>query len=257
MKNIAVILRGHYRTWDYNHKEAFKFYESIAENVEYYFVTWRFENMFTKRITDSFEDNGKKLIKLLTIYPDDLYYNSWQGPSWLNYAIIPYKKQRELEIVYDAVFDTRPDIIYKRINNKIVSLPEPNTLCVTRYEPQVGPDGKKHVGIEDHFMMSTSDVHNRMCIRHIYRDEIGCQSQILKLATDFGIHTALIDWVRDSIVRPTAFASIPNPENYFNIDYTVVEREWGFLPVEQKLALLKHHAIREEDYTTSSILAKL
>jgi len=257
MKNIAVILRGHYRTWDYNHKEAFKFYESIAENVEYYFVTWQLENMFSKRITDSFQDNNQKLIKFLPIYPDQLYYTSWYGPSHLNHSIIPYKKQREREIMYDAVFDTRPDIIYKRVENKTISLPEPNTLYVTRYEPQHGPDGNKHIGIEDHFMMSTSEIHNIMSTRHAYRDVIGCQSQILKLATEFGIHTALIDWVKDSIVRPTAFASIPKPENYFDGDHAKVEREWGFLPVEQKLALLKHHAIREEDYTTNSILAKL
>jgi hypothetical protein len=157
----------------------------------------------------------------------------------------------------NSLFDTRPDIIYKRVENKIVSLPETNTLYVTRYEPQHGPDGNKHIGIEDHFMMSTSEIHNIMSTRHAYRDTIGCQSQILKLATEFGIHTALIDWVKDSIVRPTAFASIPKPENYFDGDHAKVEREWGFLPVEQKLALLKHHAIREEDYTTNSILAKL
>ena len=257
MKNIAVILRGHYRTWEYNHKEAFKFYESIAENVEYYFVTWRLDNMFTKRITDSFEDNNQKLIKFLPIYPEDLYYTSWHGPSWLNHCIVPYKKQREREITYDAVFDTRPDIIYKRIENKIVLLPETNTLYVTRYEPQHGPDGNKHIGIEDHFMMSTSEVHNIMSTRHAYLDVIGCQSQILKLATDFGIHTALIDWVRDSIVRPTAFTNIPDPNKYFESDYRKVAREWGTMPLEQKLTLLKHYAIDPEDYNTASILAKL
>jgi len=257
MKNIAVILRGHCRTWDYNHKEAFKFYESIAENVEYYFVTWRFDNMFMKRITDTFDDNNQKLIKILTIYPDDLYYNSWQGPSWLNYAIIPYKKQRERDIVYDAVFDTRPDIIYKRVDNKIVSLPEPNTLHVTGYEPQNGHDGTKHIGIKDHFIMSTSDVHDRINMRHAYRDEIGCQSQILKLATEFGIHTATIDWVKDSIVRPTALKNIPNPENYFQHDYRKVAMDWVDMPLEQKLTLLRYYAIAPEDYNTASILAKL
>ena len=257
MKNIAVILRGHYRTWDYNHKAAFKFYESIAENVEYYFVTWQLENMFSKRITDSFQDNNQKLIKFLSIYPDPLYYTSWYGPSHLNHSIIPYKKQREREIAYDAVFDTRPDIIYKRVENKIVSLPEPNTLYVTKYELQLGPDGNKHIGIEDHFMMSTSDVHDRMCIRHAYRDEIGCQSQILKLATEFGIQTAIMNWVTDSIVRPTAFTNIPDPNKYFESDYRKVAREWGNMPLEQKLTLLKHYAIDPEDYKTASILAKL
>ena len=257
MKNIAVILRGHYRTWDYNHKTAFKFYESISENVEYYFVTWRFDNMFTKRVIDSFEDNNQKLIKFLTVYPDDLYYTSWHGPSWLNHAIIPYKKQREREITYDAVFDTRPDIIYSKIKNKTVLPPESNTLYVTRYESQQGPDGNRHIGIEDHFMMSTSDTHDRMNIRHAYRDDIGCQSQILKLATEFGIQTAVMDWVKDSIVRPTAFNSISNPDNYFDVDYRSVSMDWVKMPLEQKLTLLKRHAISPEDYNTASILAKL
>jgi hypothetical protein len=257
MKNIAVILRGHYRTWDYNHKTAFKFYESIAENVEYYFVTWRFDNMFTKRITDSFDDNNQKLIKFLCVYPDDLYYTSWHGPSWLNYSIIPYKKQREREIKYDAVFDTRPDIIYSKIKNKTVIMPEPNTLYVTRYEPQKGPDGTRHVGIEDHFMMSTSDVHDRMNIRHAYKDDIGCQSQILKLADEFGIQTAVMDWVNDSIVRPTAFKNIPDPEKYFEYNYRKIAMDWVEMPLEQKLTLLKRHAISPEDYNTASLMAKL
>jgi hypothetical protein len=188
---------------------------------------------------------------------DSAYYTSWHGPSWLNYSIIPYKKQREREIKYDAVFDTRPDIIYRKIQHKPVMPPEANTLYVTRYETQTGPDGESHIGIEDHFMMSTSDVHDRINIRHAYRDAMGGQSQILKFATDTGIHTATMNWVQDAIVRPTAFEAIPNPENYFKLDHCLVEKNWGFLPLEQKLSILKEHGIREEDYRTFSILAKL
>jgi hypothetical protein len=257
MKTIAVILRGHYRTWEYNHKNVFKFYESIAENVEYYFVTWRIKNLLTSRITDSFENNNQKLIKFLDIYPDDLYYSSWMGPSWLNYSIITYKKQREREVTYDAVFDTRPDVIYDRVKNRSVLPPEPNTLYVTNYERQLGPDGYRHIGIADHFLMSTSDVHDQMNIRHVYRDIMGCQSQILQLATMFGIHTAIMDWVQDSIVRPTAFGSISNPDNYFNADYKRVRNDWMFLSREQKLTLLNKHGINPIDYTTDCIMAKL
>jgi len=258
MKNIAVILRGHYRTWDYNHKAAFKFYESIAENVEYYFVTWQLENMFTQRIYDSFEHNNQKLIKVLIIDPNS-YYDSWHGPSYLNYSIIPYKKQRECEVVYDAVFDTRPDIIYAKVKNKNITLPEPNTWHVTGYEPHYGHDGiTRHIGVQDHFFMSTSEVHDKMNLRHAYVDEIGNQSQELKIATDLGIQTSIIDWMRASIVRPTAFADRPDPHEYFNTpDWQRMNRDWIAMPTEQKLALLEFHQIRKEDYTTDSILAKL
>jgi hypothetical protein len=257
MKNIAVILRGHYRTWDYNHKAVFDFYDSIAENVEYYVVTWQLEDMSSKKFTDPFNDYNKKLIKFLPMIRMPLYYTSWHGPSWLNHSIIPYKKQREHEITYDAVFDTRPDIIYKRIEYKSVVLPEPNTLYVTRYEQQLGPDGNRHIAIEDHFMMSSSEVHDRINMRHAYSDSIGGQSQILKLANDFGMHTAVMDWVKESIVRPTAFSAAPNPNTYFDTDYLTIERSWSLLPLEQKLSILKRHNIRKEDYTTFSILAKL
>ena len=135
--------------------------------------------------------------------------------------------------------------------------PEPNTLYTSRYEPQQGPDSKKHIGIEDHFLMSTSEVHDRMNMRHAYVDDIGCQSKILQLATEFGIQTAVMDWVDDSIVRPTAFAGIPNPEEYFDNDYRKIAMDWVNMPLDQKLILLSKHFIREEDYTTASLLAKL
>lgn len=257
MKNIAVIIRGHCRTWEYNCKEIFKFYESIAENVEYYFVTWQLDNLDTVRITQSFSDNNQRLIKFLPVYPDGLNYSSWRGPSWLNYVIIPYKKQRELEIKYDAVFDTRPDILYRLKPGKQVFAPEPNTLYVSRYEAQIGPNGDAHIGIEDHFLMSSSEVHDRMNTRHVYDDVIGCQSQILQLATFFGIHTATMDWVEDSIVRPTALEAIPNPVNYFYSRHRLVNSTWMKIPIEQKLTLLSLYGIRQEDYTTSSICAKL
>ena len=259
MKNIAVILRGHYRTWEYNHKAVFKFYESIAENVEYYFVTWQFDNMNTKRITDSFEDNNQKLIKFITLEPPSLYYTSWYGPSWLNYNIIPYKKKREREITYDAVFDTRPDIIYARIKDRPVLPPEPNTWHVTAYEPHLGHDGvTRHIGVQDHFFMSTSEVHDKMNLRHAYQDQIGIQAQELKHATDLGIQTSIIDWMQASIVRPTAFAERPNPYEYFNTaDWAKLQRDWVSMPTEQKLELLEFHQIRREDYTTDSIMAKL
>jgi hypothetical protein len=105
--------------------------------------------------------------------------------------------------------------------------------------------------------MSTSEVHDKMNLRHAYTDEIGIQSQELKIATDLGIQTSIIDWVNASIVRPTVFESIPNPEEYFISDYRKSHRDWIAMPTEQKLALLEFHQIRKEDYTTDSILAKL
>ena len=56
--HIAVVLRGHVRTWHFIYPLVFKFYESIAENVDYYFITWDTSN--TNGIEETFE--GKNLI---------------------------------------------------------------------------------------------------------------------------------------------------------------------------------------------------
>ena len=55
-KNIAVVLRGHVRTWHFNAPKVFDFYDSIAENVDYYFITWDSSN--TDRIEGTFKDQN-------------------------------------------------------------------------------------------------------------------------------------------------------------------------------------------------------
>lgn len=260
MKHIAVVLRGHIRTWEYNYKAIFDFYDSIAENVDYYFVTWRMGQFYDKPIVDSFEQNNKRLIKLLDVF-DEANYNSWKGPSWLNYSIIPYKLQREREVKYDAVFDTRPDIIYEKIKNKSILDIQPNTLYTTGYVCQLGPDNKQHIGVDDHFFVSSSEVHNRMNTRHVYTDDIGCQAKILEFTRDENINVVNLDWVTASIVRPNAFVSKPDPKTYFNNkiepSYSVIGQQWIDMPYNEKLSILQQYNIRIEDYQTSSITAKL
>jgi hypothetical protein len=260
MKHIAVILRGHVRTWEYTHKAIFDFYDSIAEDVDYYFVTWRLPDFYNKPIEDSFEKYNKRLIKLLAIY-DEMFYTSWLGPSWFNYSIIPYKRQREREVKYDAVFDTRPDIMYRLIKNKTVLDIEPNTLYTSGFVSQIGPDNKRHIGVEDHFFISSNEVYNIMNTRHVYIDDIGCQAKILQFANDEGINVNKIDWVEASIVRPNAFICKPNPTEYFNRSiepsHNIISQEWIDMPVEKKLSILHSHNIREADYRTASITAKL
>ena len=56
MKNIAVVLRGHVRTWHFNAPKVFDFYDSIADNVDYYFTTWDTSN--TDGIEGTFEDQN-------------------------------------------------------------------------------------------------------------------------------------------------------------------------------------------------------
>ena len=56
MKNIAVVLRGHVRTWHFNAPKVFDFYNEIADNVDYYFITWDTSN--TEGVEESFTNQN-------------------------------------------------------------------------------------------------------------------------------------------------------------------------------------------------------
>lgn len=260
MKNIAVVLRGHFRTFEYTHKVVFDFYHSIAENVDYYVSTWHTEGNPEHKFRELFKDFGKTPVKILGVPVDTEHYTSWKGPSWLTYNIIPYKKLREREIKYDAVFDTRPDIIYQLKKKDFYILPEPMTLYTTKHIiTDRAEDNVIRVGIEDWFFMSSSEVHDLMSHRFIHSNKIGTHNSILQIASKQEINTTIMPWLNCDIVRPNAFELIPNSFKYFNskISGSTVQYLWMHMSTQNKTNLLHNYNIPLEDYNTVSISAKL
>lgn len=259
MKNIAVILRGHFRTFGYTHKTIFDFYDSIAENVEYYASTWDTDGNSAGRFEHILESNNKKIIKILKVPAEESYYNSWRGPSWLNYNIIPYKKLRERKIKYDAVFDTRPDVMYQLKNKDFYSAPEPMTLYTTRHmTTDRVADNITRIGVEDWFFMSSSEVHTMMNYRFAETNEIGTHNKILQIATELNFNTVAMPWIECSIVRPNAFVEIPNQSEYFTeIKTNLLNENWIAMTKEAKIKILNDNNIPIEDFNTISISAKL
>ena len=259
MKNIAVILRGHFRTFKYTHKMIFDFYDSIAENVEYYVSTWDTDGQIASRFKYLLESNNKTVIKILEVPAEERYYNSWLGPSWLGYNIIPYKKLREREIKYDAVFDTRPDIMYQLKNKDFYIAPEPMTLYTTRHMiTDHAMDSKIRVGVEDWFFMSSSEVHDMMNCRFVETNEIGTHNKILQIATELNLNTVAMPWVECEIIRPNAFLEIPNQTEYFNNKINDrIRFKWIEMTREEKIKILNDNNISLEDFNTVSITAKL
>ena len=257
MNNIAVVLRGHYRTWGYVHPAVFDFYDKIAKNVDYYVVTWRYDGQFTNQFIKPFKKYNKNLVKFLTVYPDNTYYTSYLGPSYLSYQIIPDILSNHYKNKYDFVFNTRPDIIYRIRPGKSLTLKE-DTFYTTDYVCQ--PDGRNdtyHIGVEDHLFASSFDVHSIMNMRHNEIETMGCHNQILYRATEYGIKTAAMHNVQAHIVRPTAFEMCPDSLNYFNGNYFSYSMDWFNMNKEDKLRLIQKYSIPEQDYITNSILAKI
>ena len=121
-KRIAVIYRGHLRTWNYVKNVNFSSFEKISRKVDYYFVTW---NLPYDHDAVQNDFKNKNLIKYLKIDVDKKYYNFDIGSRWLGYNIAPFKTQQENDFSYDAVFDLRPDILFLINNkNKLITLEE-------------------------------------------------------------------------------------------------------------------------------------
>ena len=261
MNRIAVVFRGHMRTFRYTKEVIFDFFNAIAENVDYYFVTWDVLGLNTVPIDMHFE--GKNLIALVKVPATPVFYNSWVGPGWLSYNLVPYKRQREKQVSYDAVFDTRPDVVY-RLTGKSIIPPEPDTFYTTMFTnlPSDTDPSNNYIGLADHFNVMTSDVYDRLSYRYIVKNTLGCHAQLKQICVDENINTCGIDWAQAEITRPNALYRIPNPKDYFDehktgVSWPKIQLEWANMNSLKKLDCLKTYGINPEDYASSHSIAKL
>jgi hypothetical protein len=255
MDHIAVVLRGHIRTWSYTHSTIFRFYKSIAKNVDYYFVTWDTPGVDEQRIRKTFK--GQHLEKFLVVpYNSDLY-NSWLGPSWLCNNVLPFKHEREKTVKYNAVFDTRPDVIYRLVNKRFIR-PEPK--CVYTSEIDFFTSAlteKTTVGIGDWFLYSDSNTFDKMTERYMCLDQHSCQIQFRIEIEKYNFSLCVSDSIQTAIVRPNAIDRIPNPDKFFNHNRYQLAEDWVQLTAKEKSKILEKHHINEVDYQTISLNSKL
>ena len=102
---IAVVLRGHIRTWPHINKHVFRSFSNISKSVDYYLVTWDVPGLDVNKLIKSFEGQS---LQLLTTISTNQYYNSEDGPSYL--ASLASNLLNSID--YDAVVDSRPDVIH-------------------------------------------------------------------------------------------------------------------------------------------------
>lgn len=161
---IAVIIRGQKRIWDYVKHNHFFYHERIAENVDYYFVTWESPTNDTEGIKKSFE--GRNLVKLLELPPNKSMHGAWSAPAWMCHSIVPFLEEREQYVKYDAVFDQRTDTVIWIQNDPFEVKP------MTMYTPgpefnNSGPDTKRigSWGITDYGCMCDSETYKLLATR--------------------------------------------------------------------------------------------
>lgn len=254
MNHIAVILRGHPRTWNLIKDYTLDTYDKLAKNVDYYFVTWHVPNTGVADLLDAF--NGRNLVQFVMVPIIQEYYNSYYGSSWLPYNVLPYKRLREKEVTYDAVIDSRPDIAIQLLPNKKIIPPEENSVYTTGLELHYNWQlEKKDIAVKDWFFITTSKVYDIMAQRFILQDKAGTQISYRTFAESEGINVCTINYINTMIARPN-IAGIELSDKTF-AEARFKSLQWAHLSKEERKEFAKAAHIREEDYNTLCLHAAI
>ena len=267
-KHIAVLIRGHERCWANIHSEVFEFWSSIAENVDYYVVTWRSTTKNNYNIPRTFD--GQNLIKFLEVYPhQENYFCGYRGPAFMGYLISPYMRERQKLVTYDAVFDTRPDIYYRRKvkNNEYLSIIPPEDNCIyieaceshirNRMEDSDPLKGLRSIAINDWWFMMKPETFYIINERWIDEGMTGGQIQYREFAESRGISVCTTDWVETVIVRPFTPDMFEEGrlDSYHNWGVLQSHRHgWSLLPKAKKEEYIRNSGQAMEDYNTPSMV---
>jgi len=255
MNHVAVVLRGHLRTWFYIYPAVFDFYKSLAYNIDYYFVTWDTPSLNEQMVIDTFK--GEYLVKFLSLPIDEDFYNSWIGPGWMCYNILPFKHEREKNVTYDAVFDSRPDVLCRSIKQPFIK-PESNSIYTTSLGLFRSSLTKKTtVGISDWFLFSDSKSFDKISERYKSFDTHGCQVQFRIEIEKLGINLCVSDCVETAMIRPNSVLEISNFKKYFDYDHYKFQEEWINLNSKSKEKILKKFKINKNDDKTGSLTCSI
>jgi hypothetical protein len=173
MKRLAVILVGEYRTWAIAHRYLFKFFDSRAQQVDYFFVTWNVSSQTGELIpvtdtdiTTAFAVHNKNLVDYKILEPIGKHRSTFYNQAYLSKVgnLLKRKSEHTGDFVYDQVVETRPDC-YFRANDK------PWVLC-TDYEYEGAAPGQwkdGFMGIQDVYFRSSSFGNDLMSDRYYFK----------------------------------------------------------------------------------------
>lgn len=264
-----VVIRGHIRTWNYVSGPTLEFYDSLAENVDYYVCTWQMENMNTIAVEEKFKN--RNLIKFLQLWQNPDISSAWAGPAYHSYMLLPYKRlrERELGVKYDAVIDTRFDIMigqnYEKtfneygsiLTNKPITKIEPNTLYTDMIDYSIEQEPNLRLPRpSDHWFIMSSDMYQPFTERFIRKEKYSCHEEFYLMCKDEGWSLGVADWAKTMIVRPNMIDAIKNPYHFFEYEKAPrvtkglhdYNHEWITMPPKDRISYCKNHGINPLDY---------
>jgi len=243
LKRIAVVIRGHRRTWEYTKSHMFEFFDQVADTVDYYVQVW-YSNASLGNVSNMPQDFKNRNLKHFEISHDSTLYDAFLGPPYLSSKTIEKRfEQEKLNGRYDAVFDTRPDVIFKLIGEP--TAPAPWSVGSTR----VLPRGKPWGGLEDHVFVMDSGTHLVWNQRQHYKSV--SEDGHLKLLTWAEMHNLTpfqANWFLCKIVRPNVY-KFDYHDNYHDQIHNI-ERLWQASTPEEKFKMLQESGVNGDEYLT-------
>ena len=253
--NIAVFIRGQTRIWDSCKLNQFYYYSQIAHHVDYYFTTWQDSSTDSSKIKKDFD--GKSLIEYIEVPLNDTFKDAWLAPAYMAYHTIPFKKKREQQIKYDAVFDQRTDsIIWQQYS--VFEL-DPMTM----YTPMPPFDnaadrialGHGDIGITDYGHMSDSVTYDLLANRVFVLDQEmhSPERRLMNYCNDHNIDMPGLSVINFLPVRPDICRDFKNSilavddslRNRLNLSHNI----WKDIPLAEKLQILQDHGLQVDHFS--------
>lgn len=259
MKKIAVVLRGHKRTWDLTKEPMFQFFKQLRCHVDYYVSFWNSPGVNREQLISDFA--GKNLKSLLITDPSEEYVTPWLGPAYLSSLVSGriFREEYLTKESYDMIFDTRPDVAFELlINSKKMFCPK-MAVGTTRVEPVVVDNGGGGVwqGLDDHCFIMDSTTHviwnQRFRLTHELQSKLplpcGNHSMLWEYAKLNGIESYVIPWFNCDLVRPNIISFNTRPSFYENA--MEARHGWNMASGEERKRFVIDAGVAEQDYAES------
>lgn len=250
MKKVAVVLRGHIRSWNFVKHNMFHVFESRYENIDWYFSTW--EDSLSPRRRERLQQDFQGKNFHLYSTPDSTAYSSWKGPGLLCEQVVPAIMNNN----YDAVFETRPDI-FVEIKEELPQI-ENNSIYVTgidvTYSEENGMGPKIHqIGAQDWFFIFDAPTFSTYAQRRFWEGPDNSHGSILSMARKNDINIYQIkNYIHTIIVRPNIFQNPTSKEWLWEHG-----PRWINLSRDEKIHHVNLQDIAHVDYMTNNLHVSL
>lgn len=248
-KNLAVFYRGHLRTWKYVKDVNFSIFQSIADNVDYYFTTWNEPYLDIKDLENDFKN--RNLIKILTLEKDNIHFNPWFSTPWMIHNILPFKAEREKTVKYDAVIDIRPDVmIYRATPENLI----PNTYY-TKFEAYYHE--WSDLGVSDICTIVTSETFDKLAGKLNFEIDCHPEPHLRNFLLHKDIKIIVSPIIGATIIRPITVDKIKDPFEILklgDIGQKFMDAEWQRYNLNDRLSYMEKYNINYLDYVGWNIL---